>query len=110
MQMNDAAALLLAGLAGCALGGFFFGSLWWTVRQTLTLSSGRSALWHLGSLLLRMGVALIGFYAIGAGRWERLAACLAGFVMARMVVMWMAREWADRRAPTVKEAGHAPQP
>ena len=84
MRIHDVAALLLAALAGGALGGFFFGGLWWTVRRTL--SSGQSALWLLGSLMLRTGVTLLGFYAIGAGQWERMAACLAGFAVARLVV------------------------
>ncbi len=119
--MHDMAALLLAGLAGGALGAFFFGGLWWTVRQTLSpgLSPGRAALWQLGSLLLRTGVALLGFYWIGAGQWERMAACLAGFTAARFVVMRMTRtepaeqtaqQAAGRHAPARGEGSHAPQP
>ena len=97
MRIDEAAPLLFAGLAGGALGAFFFGGLWWTLRRGL--SSGRPALWHLASLLLRMAVTLLGFYAIGGGRWERLLACLLGFVMARMVVTRMTRG-----------VGRAPQP
>ncbi|WP_416048594.1 ATP synthase subunit I [Cupriavidus basilensis] len=109
MRIHDVAALLLAALAGGALGGFFFGGLWWTVRRTL--SSGQSALWLLGSLLLRIGVTLLGFYAVGAGQWERMVACLAGFAVARVAVTWMTARWADhRRAPAPRETGHAPQP
>jgi F1F0 ATPase subunit 2 len=37
-----------------------------------------------GSFVVRTGVTLGGFYLIGDGRWERLAACLLGFVVARM--------------------------
>ncbi|WP_420992897.1 ATP synthase subunit I [Cupriavidus sp. 30B13] len=115
MQMHDMAALLLAGLAGGALGGFFFGGLWWTVRQAMSpgLAPGRAALWQLGSLLLRMGVTLLGFHAIGAGHWERLAACLAGFTVARCVATRMTRttsRQAGRRAPAPGESSHAPQP
>ena len=107
MRIHDVVALLLAGLAGGALGGFFFGGLWWTVRRTL--SSGRSALWLPGSLLLRMGVTLLGFHAIGAEQWERLAASLAGFAMARVAVTWMTRQWTDRHTPPPRETGNAPQ-
>ena len=63
MVMNDTLVLVLAGIAGGALCIFFFGGLWWTVRKTL--ASGRPALWVFGSLLLRMGVTLAGFYSNG---------------------------------------------
>lgn len=117
--MHDMAALLLAGLAGAALGAFFFGGLWWTVRQTLSpgLSPGRAALWQLGSLLLRMAVTLLGFYVAGAGQWERMAACLAGFTAARFVVTRMTRAMpmvpmtpVASAAPAPGEGSHAPQP
>jgi F1F0 ATPase subunit 2 len=38
----------------------------------------------MGSFVVRTGVTLGGFYLIGDGRWERLAACLLGFGVARM--------------------------
>ena len=82
--MNDTLMLVLAWLAGGALGAIFFGGLWWTVRRGV--SSRRPALWFLGSALLRMSIALAGFYFVGRGHWERLLMCLLGFVMARLVV------------------------
>jgi F1F0 ATPase subunit 2 len=88
--------VLFAGLAGLVLGAFFFGSLWWTVRRTL--SSAPSVLAHLGILVLRLAVTLFGFYALGAGHWERLLACLAGFVVARFAATWLTRTW-ERRQP-----------
>jgi len=120
MPMHDLFAVstptLSAGLAGLVLGGFFFGSLWWTVRRTL--SSAPSVLSHLGILVLRLAVTLFGFYAVGAGHWERLAACLAGFLVARVAATRMTRAWARRQASAAApaapsqsaEAGHAPQP
>ncbi len=95
--MNEALTLVLAWLAGGVLGAFFFGGLWWTVRRGL--SSRRPALWFLGSLLVRMTIALTGFYFTSCGRWERLLACLLGFVLARPIVTWL----------TAREASHAPQ-
>ena len=80
--MNETLILLLAWMAGGALGAIFFGGLWWTVRKGV--SSPRPALWFLGSLLLRMSIALAGFYFVGRGHWERLLLCLLGFVMARL--------------------------
>lgn len=120
MQMPELFAVstptVTAGLAGLVLGVFFFGSLWWTVRRTL--SSASSVLSQLGILVVRMAVTLFGFYAVGAGHWERLVACLAGFLVARVVATWMTRAWprrqAGRAAPATTrpspEAGHAPQP
>ncbi len=108
IQNHEAWSWLLAGLAGAGLGIFFFGGLWWTVRRTL--ASDRSALWHIGGLLLRMAVTMTGFYLIGAGQWQRLVACLAGFVVARMIVVRMIRNRALSDATAAQEVGHAPQP
>ena len=104
--MNDALLLALAGVAGLFLGAMFFGGLWWTVRKGV--SSPRPALWFFGSLLLRMSLALAGFYFVGRGHWERLLACLLGFVMARLVVTWLTRPSGEDRDRTPQEASHAP--
>jgi len=82
--MNNPLLLGLAVLAGLALGAFFFGGLWWTIRRGA--ASPRPALWFLGSALLRMGMALAGFYFVGGGVWQRLLACLVGFLIARLLV------------------------
>jgi F1F0 ATPase subunit 2 len=37
-------------------------------------------------------VALTGFYFVASGDWQRLMACLVGFVMARQFVMRLTRE------------------
>ena len=91
--MNDPLPLLLAGAAGLLLGAIFFGGLWWTVRKGL--SARQPALWFFGSMLLRMGIALAGFYFVGRGDWRRLMACLLGFVIARFVVTWLTRAPAE---------------
>ncbi|MBK7470880.1 MAG: ATP synthase subunit I [Betaproteobacteria bacterium] len=83
--MNETLTLVLAGVAGTALGAMFFGGLWWTVRRAV--SSPRPALWVFGSLLLRMSIALSGFYVVAGGHWERLLACLLGFIVARRLVV-----------------------
>ena len=114
MPMHDlsmATGPVFAGLAGLVLGAFFFGSLWWTVR--CTLSSSRTVLWQLGSLLVRMGVTVLGFYAVGASSWERLVACLVGFIVARFAVTRMTRSWMQRQNQSTrqcKELDHAPDP
>jgi F1F0 ATPase subunit 2 len=106
MTMNDTLMLALAWMAGGVFGTIFFGGLWWTVRRGV--SSRRPALWFLGSALLRMGIALAGFYFVGRGHWERLLGCLLGFVMARLVVMWLTKPSGENQNCATQEASHAP--
>ena len=96
--MNEFLILILAFVAGLLLGAVFFGALWWTVRRAVVAK--KPALWFLGSLLVRMGVALAGFYFVGRGDWRKLLACLLGFFLARVIVLRLTRS--DR------EANHAP--
>jgi F1F0 ATPase subunit 2 len=98
--------LALAALAGAALGLTFFGGLWWTTR--LGAVSHRPALWFSASLLLRMGIALPGLIWVAGDRWERMLACLAGFLVARTLVTWATRPARHRRADATMEAPHAP--
>ena len=104
--MNETLALLLAWSAGGGLGAIFFGGLWWTVRQSI--SSRRPARWLFGSWLLRMGVALSGFYFVAGGHWKRLLACLLGFVMARLVATWLIRSSGQCQTGPAREISHAP--
>jgi len=103
--MNETLTLVLASVAGGVLGAIFFGGLWWTVSKGA--SSRRPALWFFGSLLLRMSIALAGFYVVAGGHWERLLLCLLGFVIARVVVTWLTRLVGENR-PRVPEGNHAP--
>jgi F1F0 ATPase subunit 2 len=82
--MDNALTFALAPAAGLLLGVMFYGGLWWTVRKALT--STHPALWFLSSMLLRTILALVGFYLVSAGRWERLMMCLGGFIVARFIV------------------------
>jgi F1F0 ATPase subunit 2 len=75
----------LAFAVGMLLGAIFFGGLWWTVRRGLT--SQRPAVWFFSSLLLRTTVTLAGIYWVGHTHWERLALCLVGFVIARLLIV-----------------------
>ena len=98
--MNEPLTLSLAWLVGLGIGAIFFGGLWWTVRRGV--SSRHPALLFLGSMLLRMGIALAGFYLVSGRDWERLVVCLLGFIVARLVVT----RW-TRLHPSSK-ARHAP--
>jgi F1F0 ATPase subunit 2 len=103
--MNETVMLVLAGGAGVLLGAIFFGGLWWTVRKGV--SSPRPALWFLGSMLVRAGIVVGGFYVISGGQWERLVAGLLGFVIARLLVTRFTRSRLETRNSTGKEARHA---
>ena len=104
--MNEPMSLAFALAAGTLLGAMFYGGLWWTVRRGV--SSDRVALWFLGSLLLRMGVALSGIYFVSAGHWQRLLLCLLGFVIARGAVTRLTRPPEEHPAPPAPEGSHAP--
>jgi len=86
--MTETVDWVLAGGAGVFLGAFFFGGLWWTVRKGV--ASKQPSLWFLGSLLLRTGITLAGFYLVSGGQWQRLLACLLGFALARFIVTRLA--------------------
>ena len=103
--MNEPLILVLALATGALLGTIFFGGLWLTVQKGL--SSKRPALWFFGSLLLRTSIALVGFYFIARGHWERLLVCLLGFVIARLIVMQLTRA-AEKPTYLAQEASHAP--
>lgn len=77
--------IALAALAGAALAVFFFGGLWWTVRRLP--ASRRPGVLMAVSLILRLAVTGAGILLVGRGRWENLLACLAGFLVARTLVM-----------------------
>ncbi len=95
--------LLLAFFAGAILGGFFFAGLWLTVYKGL--KSKTPALWFVLSFLLRMAIALIGFYAITKiGEWQHLAIAMLGFVLARLVLIRFTPKVSTNLA---KEQGHA---
>jgi F1F0 ATPase subunit 2 len=104
--MNETLALARALVVGGVLGTMFFGGLWWTVRQGV--SAKRPALWFLGSLLVRTGIVLVGFYVVAGGHWERLLLCLLGFVIAHFVVTRLTGAPVEHYNAPGKEASHAP--
>lgn len=77
--------LIPALLTGLVLGVFFYGGLWWTVQKGLF--SPNAALWFIASLLIRTLVTVAGFYFISVGDWQKLLACLAGFLLMRFIVL-----------------------
>jgi F1F0 ATPase subunit 2 len=104
--MSDIPPLALAFVAGALLGAFFFGGLWWTVQKGI--ESERPALWFLGSLLLRTGAILAGFYIVSQGHWSRLVACLLGFLIARVIVVKRLTRPPTEQTPLEEETTIAP--
>ena len=90
--MTDVLILLIACLVGIALGMFFFGGLWWTVRRSAR--SDHPARLFISSFLIRMAVTVGGFYLVSDGDWRRILAALLGFVLAR----WLTLRWTRRDA------------
>lgn len=103
MSVTDVASLILPFLSGVLLGAIFFGGLWWTVRKGL--ASPYPARWFLGSQLLRTTITVTGFYLVARSRWEGLLICLAGFLLARLIVTGLARGSVSRQPGVV-----SPQP
>ena len=77
---------LAASLAtGVMLGLLYFGGLWLTMRSLPAVRY--PALVALGSFFTRTALLLAAFYLVMDGHWERLGACLTGFVVARNLVV-----------------------
>ena len=86
--MSNLPDYLISLLGGLLLGGLYFGGLWLTV--TRALASRRPVLWLLPSYVLRIGLALVGFYGLSAGTWQRLLLGVAGFLIVRIIsVRWV---------------------
>ena len=104
--MNEALSLAPAMVTGVLLGVMFFGGLWWTVRKGVAFK--HPAAWFLGSLLLRTGIVLAGFYVVADGQWDRLLACLLGLIIARFIVTRFTGPPVEHDGSPENEAGHAP--
>lgn len=87
--MNEWIALAGALLVGILAGGLFFGGLWYTVKKGITLKN--PSLLFLGSFLLRTLATLALFYYVSAGSWQRLLVCTTGFLLARLIVLYLTR-------------------
>lgn len=103
--MTDVLSFFSSLIAGILLGAFFFGGLWWTVRQAVT--SENVALWFFGSMLLRTGVVMLGFYLLLGDSWQGMLVGLLGFFIARLIATRLTCE-AEQSKPLAQEADHAP--
>lgn len=82
--MTEMLSILPSFVAGLLLGVIFFAGLWWTVQKGLV--SNNPALWFVSSLIIRTTITVSGFYFISAGSWQKLVACLLGFLIMRIFI------------------------
>ena len=87
--------LIVAFAAGLALGACYLAALWLTVRRLPTLR--HPAVWIAASAALRLSLLLLGFHWVMGGDWQRLLACLLGFVVARLAATGWARSTGPKR-------------
>ena len=85
--MNNLFLILLSVIAGAALGSFFYGGLWWTIRKLPT--TRQAGLLFALSWIIRMGVVLVGLYFCAGGVWYRMLAGLVGLMIARVLLSWI---------------------
>lgn len=93
--MTGAAQMALYFTAGVLLGALYLGGLWLTV--TRLGRTARPGLLLAASTLLRLALLLGALAALSGLQWQPLAACLAGFIAARITVtVWLRTQPARR--------------
>jgi len=83
--VNDLIHLALGMLWGITLGGFYFCGLWLTIQHLPR--SGQPSLLALSSFLGRSAACLFGFYLAAGNGLGWLALSLAGFVLAKAILL-----------------------
>jgi F1F0 ATPase subunit 2 len=96
-------ALVLSCVAGAAVGMLFFGGLWWTVQRLATAE--HPGLLSLASFLVRSALALLLFYPLIAGAWQRGLAALLGFMTVRFLMARRLRPGGALRSAMPATAG-----
>jgi F1F0 ATPase subunit 2 len=100
-MINDMLSLAVALAVGAGVGTIFFGGLWLTV---LKLPTARwPVLLMMGSMLGRTGIALVSFYLIMNGSWQRLLVCVLGFILMRQLFIHRLRPPQPESAPIKQE-------
>lgn len=102
--MNEYLDLAIALTEGALLGVFFFLGLWLTVRKLESFQP--AALLFLGSMLLRIGIVVLGFYFILGDNWQHLVAGLLGFTLARIIILRLTRRVESSIQLSEKSASH----
>jgi len=89
--MPSTLTFILVLLGGFALGIFFYGGLWLTVRALPT--SRHAVLLALASFWGRTGLVIGGLLLAMDASWQRALTCLVGFAAARILLSrWVPRQ------------------
>jgi len=82
--MSEVVAGIASALGGAALGLFFYGALWLTVR--LLVTTHHPVLLTLGSLWIRFAVVLTAFVFLMKHRLEYVLIAMASFILGRLAI------------------------
>lgn len=104
--MQSSTEIVIFAAVGAALAGLYLGALWLTVAK---LASVRAPLMLLCvSTVLRLAALLGAFAVLTSMEWTRLAACFAGFFIARLLAIAWFRPAAQPMEAIVKSAKSEP--
>ena len=84
-----------AFIAGCFLGVFFFGGLWWTVQRIT--DSDRPYLISIASFILRTAVVLAVLYLVLSAGYYYIFITFGGFLIARAVLTYRLKPEKDEK-------------
>ena len=76
---------ILLFIAGVAIGLFYFGGLWLTVKKAVRVK--RSELLLIISFIVRAGLSLVLFFILMNGYWLNAVMLLVGFIISRTVLI-----------------------
>ena len=82
--MTNSGILILNFITGIALGIFFSGGLYWTVKKGLT--ARHPGFLFASSFLIRTALVVGGALLISQGIFNNLVICLIGLILSRSVV------------------------
>jgi F1F0 ATPase subunit 2 len=80
----NSASLVIGVAVGLGLSVVFYGGLWITIRRLLVTRHPVAV--TLGSMVFRTALTLAGVVLVARGQWQNALACVAGFVIGRIVV------------------------
>ena len=94
---NELWAIAVSAAVGIAMGGSYFGGLWFTVRRMP--ESQRPMLLLLGSFAIRGALTVLVVLALLWAPWGNLAALLIGMIAARLAIGRMVKLRVERQEP-----------
>jgi F1F0 ATPase subunit 2 len=101
MKMNEIINMLPSLVLGAVLGIIFFGGLWLTINKAL--HSKKVALLFVVSFILRIAIVLAGLYYVSQNSWQKMLVCLAGFLIARTVIIRITQKTHHSKVKLIKE-------